>query len=42
MALPRKLKHGNIFMDGENWIGVAEDFTRPSWARNSKPIAAAA
>ncbi|MEL3915582.1 phage major tail tube protein [Aeromonas caviae] len=27
MALPRKLKHGNIFMDGENWIGVAEDFT---------------
>ena len=26
MALPRKLKHGNIFMDGENWIGVAEDF----------------
>lgn len=27
MALPRKLKHCNIFMDGENWIGVAEDFT---------------
>ncbi len=27
MALPRKLKHGNIFMDGESWIGVAEDFT---------------
>lgn len=27
MALPRKLKHGNIFMDGENWIGVAEDYT---------------
>ena len=27
MALPRKLKHLNIFQDGENWIGVAEDFT---------------
>lgn len=27
MALPRKLKHGNIFMDGENWIGIAEDYT---------------
>ena len=27
MALPRKLKHGNIFMDGGNWIGVVEDYT---------------
>lgn len=27
MALPRKLKHLNIFQDGENWIGVAEDYT---------------
>ncbi|MFG0835508.1 phage major tail tube protein [Aeromonas bivalvium] len=27
MALPRKLKHCNIFMDGENWIGIAEDYT---------------
>ncbi|MFQ2439972.1 phage major tail tube protein [Aeromonas caviae] len=27
MALPRKLKHLNLFQDGENWIGVAEDYT---------------
>ena len=27
MALPRKLKHLNMFQDGENWIGVAEDYT---------------
>lgn len=27
MALPRKLKHLNIFVDGDNWIGVAEEFT---------------
>ena len=27
MALPRKLKHLNLFMDGGNWIGVAEDYT---------------
>ena len=27
MALPRKLKHLNLFMDGDNWIGVAEDYT---------------
>ncbi|TNI53354.1 phage major tail tube protein [Aeromonas dhakensis] len=27
MALPRKLKHLNMFLDGGNWIGVAEDFT---------------
>ncbi|TNJ06606.1 phage major tail tube protein [Aeromonas veronii] len=29
MALPRKLKHLNLFMDGGNWIGVAEDYTPP-------------
>lgn len=27
MALPRKLKHLNLFLDGDNWIGVAEEFT---------------
>lgn len=27
MALPRKLKHLNLFLDGSNWIGVAEDYT---------------
>lgn len=27
MALPRKLKHLNLFMDGGNWIGVTEDYT---------------
>jgi P2 family phage contractile tail tube protein len=27
MALPRKLKHLNLFMDGGNWIGVVEDYT---------------
>lgn len=27
MALPRKLKHLNLFIDGENWIGIAEQFT---------------
>lgn len=27
MALPRKVKQLNIFTDGTNWIGEAEDFT---------------
>ncbi|KAB7701062.1 phage major tail tube protein [Plesiomonas shigelloides] len=27
MALPKKVKHLNIFVDGINWIGEAEDFT---------------
>ncbi|MBU3823471.1 MAG: phage major tail tube protein [Candidatus Oceanisphaera merdipullorum] len=27
MALPRKLKHLNIFLDGGNWVGLAESFT---------------
>ncbi|MEN3787390.1 phage major tail tube protein [Aeromonas veronii] len=27
MALPRKVKQLNIFIDGTNWIGEAEDFT---------------
>ena len=27
MALPRKLKHINLFLDGGSWIGVVEDYT---------------
>ncbi|WP_421329619.1 phage major tail tube protein [Aeromonas veronii] len=27
MALPRKLKRLNVFLNGENWVGEAEDFT---------------
>lgn len=27
MALPRKLKHLNMFVDGDNWVGIAESFT---------------
>ncbi|MDO6525431.1 phage major tail tube protein [Motilimonas sp. 1_MG-2023] len=27
MALPRKLKHLNVFIDGDNWVGVAESYT---------------
>ncbi len=27
MALPRKLKRLNVFIDGEYWIGEAEEFT---------------
>ena len=27
MALPRKVKQLNVFTDGTNWIGEAEDFT---------------
>ncbi|WP_417761712.1 phage major tail tube protein [Shewanella sp.] len=27
MALPRKLKHLNVFIDGESWVGEAQEFT---------------
>ena len=27
MALPRKLKRLNVFLNGDNWVGEAEDFT---------------
>lgn len=27
MALPRKLKYMNVFGDGENWVGLTEEFT---------------
>lgn len=33
MAMPRKLKHQNIFLNGDNWIGVAEEFTPPKLTR---------
>lgn len=33
MALPRKLKHLNMFVDGDNWVGVAESFTPATLAR---------
>ena len=42
MALPRKLKHLNIFQDGENWIGVAEDFTPAKLSQKFEAIAAVA
>ena len=29
MALPRKLKHLNIFNAGNNWMGIAESVTLP-------------
>ena len=27
MALPRKLKNMNLFVDGESWVGLVEEFT---------------
>ncbi|MCF5838796.1 phage major tail tube protein [Aeromonas veronii] len=33
MALPRKLKRFNMFGQGENWIGIAEEFTPPKLSR---------
>ena len=27
MALPRKLKNMNLFVDGDNWQGICEEFT---------------
>ena len=33
MGLPRKLKHLNLFLNGENWIGEAEDFTPAKLSR---------
>ncbi|WP_431357588.1 phage major tail tube protein [Klebsiella pneumoniae] len=31
MALPRKLKHLNIFNAGNNWMGIAESVTLPKF-----------
>lgn len=33
MALPRKLKHLNIFNAGNNWMGIAESVTLPKFTR---------
>lgn len=33
MALPRKLKHLNLFNDGNNWQGLVESLTLPKFAR---------
>ncbi|MGL6351961.1 MAG: phage major tail tube protein [Aeromonas sp.] len=33
MALPRKLKHLNIFLDGTAWVGETEDFTPAKLSR---------
>lgn len=34
MALPRKLKFMNVFFNGDNWVGQAEQFTPAKLARN--------
>lgn len=36
MALPRKLKHLNMFLDGDNWAGIIESFTPASLARKTE------
>jgi hypothetical protein len=33
MALPRKLKHFNTFIDGESWLGLCPEVTLPKLAR---------
>ena len=33
MALPRKLKHLNLFNDGNNWQGIIESLTLPKFTR---------
>lgn len=33
MGLPRKLKHMNMFNDGNNWQGIAESLTLPKYTR---------
>lgn len=33
MALPRKLKHLNLFNAGNNWMGVVESVTLPKFTR---------
>ncbi len=41
MALPRKLKHLNLFNDGNNWQGIVESLTLPKFTRKYESIAAA-
>ncbi|WNJ80521.1 phage major tail tube protein [Cedecea neteri] len=33
MGLPRKLKHMNMFNDGNNWQGITESLTMPKYTR---------
>ncbi|HGN0231840.1 TPA: phage major tail tube protein, partial [Proteus mirabilis] len=33
MALPRKLKNFNLFVNGTNYVGVAEELTLPKITR---------
>ncbi|WP_213715035.1 phage major tail tube protein [Cedecea lapagei] len=33
MGLPRKLKHMNMFNDGNNWQGITESLTLPKYTR---------
>jgi P2 family phage contractile tail tube protein len=33
MALPRKLKHLNLFNDGNNYQGIVESLTLPKFGR---------
>ncbi len=37
MSLPRKLKRLNVFLDGEYWIGEAEEFTPAKLTRKFEP-----
>lgn len=36
MALPKKLKNLNLFGDGENWIGRAEEYTPAKLSRKTE------
>ena len=38
MALPRKLKRLNVFLNGENWVGEAEDFTPAKLTRKFEAL----
>jgi uncharacterized protein len=33
MALPRKLKHFNVFLDGKSWLGLCPELTLPKLQR---------
>lgn len=37
MALPRKLKHLNVFIDGTGWVGEAEEFVPAKLTRKFEP-----
>lgn len=42
MALPKKLKHFNLFGNGDNWQGMIGSLTLPRWCGKWKSIAVAA